>query len=194
MGRPPESEVYVRESSSPDPIEAPCTSGDVDGGGWLDLVPPERGPRIEIIDRLVQPDGRTGYQSLQPRGPNAWIVEAFDGVVLRLRSDGCFECQVRTDPEGSRGLRGDWTRNGDRVRITAEERTPGGFDVWLDGFLDRRGQDGAHDTWSLDALFSGGGGFTRLLARVRQPMTSSPLPPDFAGRIEHDGPLAPGRP
>ncbi|MDN3028252.1 CHAT domain-containing protein [Streptomyces sp. S.PB5] len=132
--------------------------------------------RIDLIEPLALPHGGHTYQLLQPRGANAWVADAFRGAQLSLRPDGSFRWGCRTDPVGSVGLDGVWTRHGNRVRLTAlQRRTPGGYDITLDGLLDRA--ESADDIWNVDAILSGGGGFTRVCGRIRQSLAASgPIP------------------
>ncbi|MGW1786475.1 CHAT domain-containing protein [Streptomyces sp. NPDC002143] len=136
---------------------------------------------FELIEPLTLPTGEHTYQLLQPHGSNAWVVDAFTGAELSLRPDGSFHWACRTDPAGSMGLDGVWTRHGDRARLTAlQRRTPGGYDITLDGFLDRA--ERADGVWEIDAILFGGSGFTRVCGRIRQSLVASgPVPSPVGG-------------
>jgi len=139
---------------------------------------------VEIIERSVGGDGPPRYQLLAPRGPNEWVTRALQEAPLRLFPDGSIEFGCHTDPAAREGLRGTWEQSGQQVRLRAQGQMPAASEAWLDGHLSPS-DEGRDEAWSLDALFSGGSGVSRVLARVRHTMAAS---------MSRQEPELPGRP
>ena len=143
---------------------------------------------VEVIEPSVEDDGPLRYQLLAPRGPNEWVTRAVQEAPLRLFSDGSIEFGCGTDPAAGEGLRGTWEQRGQQVRLRAQGQMPAASEAWLDGYL-YPSSDGSRDgTWSLDALFSGGSGISRVLVRIRHQLAASlqrqePEPPVMPGSL-----------
>ena len=140
---------------------------------------------VEVIEPSVEGDGPPRYQLLIPRGPNEWVTRALQEAPLRLFPDGSIEFGCHADPAAREGLRGTWEHGGQQVRLRAQGQMPAASEAWLDGYLSPSGEGRDEVAWSLDALFSGGSGISRVLARVRHTMAASVLRQD---------PGPPGRP
>lgn len=128
---------------------------------------------VEVIEPLVEGGGAERYQLLAPRGPNAWVTRVLQDAPVRLVASGLLEfgCDPCSVAVARNGLRGTWDREGQRIRLRASGQMPAASDAWLDGYLVPG--DDSDPAWSLDAVFSGGSGTSRVLARVRHKLAAS---------------------
>jgi len=142
---------------------------------------------VEVIEPLSGGDGPRRYQLLSPRGPNEWVLRALRDTPLRLLPHDSAEFGEQSGRPASAKLRGTWARADPLVRLKMRGRVFSGVEAWLDGYLYPPG-DGRDGTWSLDGIFSGGTGVSRVLARVRHTLAASRAPSEPAPSVPPSSP------